>query len=78
MRHLTPQQSRLMRRRARMLAAVLAVVCFGGLLARLCFLQLLQRTKHVIIKNLYWSFYGLPTAAAPTAPLRRYTEVSDL
>ncbi len=40
MRHLTPQQSRLMRRRARMLAAVLAVVCFGGLLARLCFLQL--------------------------------------
>lgn len=40
MRHLTPQQSRLMRRRARMLATVLAVVCFGGLLARLCFLQL--------------------------------------
>ena len=40
MRHLTPQQSRLMRWRARMLAAVLAVVCFGGLLARLCFLQL--------------------------------------
>lgn len=42
MRHLTPQQSRVMRRRARVLAAVLAVVCFGGLLVRLFVLQLLD------------------------------------
>lgn len=40
MRHLSPQQNRTMRRRARVLAAGLAVVCFGGLLARLCVLQL--------------------------------------
>ena len=42
MRHLTPQQNPLMRRRARFLAAVLAVVCFGGLLVRLFILQVLD------------------------------------
>lgn len=42
MRHLTPQQNRLMRRRARFLAAVLAVVCFGGLLVQLFTLQVLD------------------------------------
>lgn len=39
MRYRTPEQSRSMRRRMRFLAAVLAVVCFGGLLARLYWLQ---------------------------------------
>ncbi|MGN0686065.1 penicillin-binding protein 2 [Subdoligranulum variabile] len=42
MRHLTPQQNRVMRRRARVLAAVLAAVCFGGLLVRLFVLQVLD------------------------------------
>lgn len=42
MRHLTPQQNPLMRRRARFLAAVLAVVCFGGLLVRLFILQVMD------------------------------------
>ncbi|MGN0984810.1 MAG: penicillin-binding transpeptidase domain-containing protein [Gemmiger sp.] len=38
-RHITPRQDRHMRRRTRLLAAVLAVFCFGGLLARLFYLQ---------------------------------------
>ena len=42
MRHLTPEQNRLMRRRARVLAGGMAVLCFGGLLARLFVLQLLD------------------------------------
>lgn len=42
MRHLTPQQNPLMRRRARFLAAVLVVVCFGGLLVRLFILQVMD------------------------------------
>ena len=42
MRYLTPQLDRKMVRRARFLAAVLAVVCFGGLLVRLFVLQLLD------------------------------------
>ena len=42
MRYLTPQLDRKTVRRARFLAAVLAVVCFGGLLARLFVLQLLD------------------------------------
>lgn len=42
MRYLTPQLDRKMVRRARFLAAVLAAVCFGGLLARLFVLQLLD------------------------------------
>ena len=40
MRHITPQQDRHMRLRARILAAVLAVGCFGGLLGRLAVLML--------------------------------------
>ena len=40
MRFLTPQQSRTMRLRARLLCAVLAGVCFGGLLLRLAVLML--------------------------------------
>ena len=40
MRFLTPQQSRTMRWRARLLCAVLAGVCFGGLLLRLAVLML--------------------------------------
>ena len=40
MRYRTPEQSRLMRRRMRMLAALLAVFCFGGLLVRLYQLQI--------------------------------------
>ena len=40
MRFLTPQQSRTMRLRARLLCAVLAVVCLGGLLLRLAVLML--------------------------------------
>ena len=46
MRHLTPQQNPLMRRRARFLAAVLAVVCFGGLLVRLFILQVLDPQEY--------------------------------
>ena len=42
MRHLSPRQNRLMKRRARVLAVLLAVVCFGGLLVRLFILQLLD------------------------------------
>lgn len=42
MRHLTPEQNRLMRRRARVLAGGMAVLCFGGLLVRLFVLQLLD------------------------------------
>lgn len=42
MRYLTPQLDRKTVRRARFLVAVLAVVCFGGLLARLFVLQLLD------------------------------------
>ena len=34
-RIITPQQDRHMRRRTRLVAALLAVVCFGGLLVRL-------------------------------------------
>lgn len=41
-RHTTPQQDRPMRRRARLMAAVLALLCFGGLLARLFYLQLMD------------------------------------
>ncbi len=41
-RHITPEQDRHMRRRTRLLAAVLAVLCFGGLLVRLFCLQLLD------------------------------------
>ena len=40
MRYLTPQQSRGMRRRTRLLGGVLAVLCLGGLLLRLAVLQL--------------------------------------
>ena len=43
MRYLTPQQNRLMRWRARILAGILAVVCFGGLLVRLFLLQVVDR-----------------------------------
>lgn len=42
MRLLSPQQNRPMRRRARILAVGMAVVCFGGLLARLFILQVLD------------------------------------
>ena len=42
MRYLTPQLDRKVVRRARFLAAVLAAACFGGLLARLFVLQLLD------------------------------------
>lgn len=38
-RHITPQQDRHMTLRTRLLAAVLAVLCFGGLLVRLYILQ---------------------------------------
>ena len=39
-RHLSPAQDRHMGRRVRVLAAMVSVVCFGGLLARLAWLQL--------------------------------------
>lgn len=42
MRHLTPMQNRLMRRRAHILAGILALVCFGGLLVRLFLLQVMD------------------------------------
>ena len=41
-RIITPQQDRHMRRRTRLVAALLAVVCFGGLLVRLYRLQILD------------------------------------
>ncbi len=41
-RHITPEQDRHMRRRTRVLGAALAVLCFGGLLARLWYLQILD------------------------------------
>ena len=41
-RIITPQQDRHMRRRTRLVAAVLALVCFGGLLVRLYRLQILD------------------------------------
>ena len=40
MRHITPQQNAKMRLRTRLLAAVLAVVCLGGLVVRLFILML--------------------------------------
>ena len=41
-RIITPQQDRHMRRRTRLVAAVLALVCFGGLLVRLYRLQIVD------------------------------------
>ena len=40
MRHITPQQNAKMRLRTRLLAAVLAVGCLGGLVVRLFILML--------------------------------------
>ncbi len=48
MRYLTPQLDRKTVRRARFLAAVLAVVCFGGLLVRLFVLQLLDHGGYAV------------------------------
>ena len=57
-RSIYPAQNRHMRRRTRVLAGLVAVLCFGGLLARLFTLQILDPSGYANRAAARWRYPG--------------------